>query len=362
MSATDPSDFVRNPPSVIVKVQNTSQESVNGKLGIVVQYTQERGRYLVHLTETQQSVALKPENLVKASMFEQAKAQYQQLTKDPQIKREITKYYNLAASKLPPNVKPEHAAAGFGVALLLAMYFVGFTRVLMVITMILLVGLIIAPDLLVNGNLSIPHWKVLVNNFPMRCRTTIEQSMPLLKGRLTDKIAAGIVLLFLTTSLFTVIMPKSPATAAAATRPAAAGRPLASAASIEEAYRFGFEDATAGKEFGTSMPAKLPAGTKPIVGSDPLDTSTGGAGSSNYYYEEDDFMPLPRTVQKSWYQKLGMWQIMSIMNIGRTLNELGRDAHGAFSPQLVWARLQTADPMKLGLFSLSVYNVVKVFF
>lgn len=136
MSATDPSDFVRNPPSVIVKVQNTSQESVNGKLGIVVQYTQERGRYLVHLTETQQSVALKPENLVKASMFEQAKAQYQQLTKDPQIKREITKYYNLAASKLPPNVKPEHAAAGFGVALLLAMYFVGFTRVLMVITMI----------------------------------------------------------------------------------------------------------------------------------------------------------------------------------------------------------------------------------
>eukprot|EP00934_Nitzschia_sp_Nitz4_P007179 Nitzschia sp. Nitz4//scaffold24_size164493//121820//122899//NITZ4_002343-RA/size164493-processed-gene-0.209-mRNA-1//1//CDS//3329544159//7169//frame0 len=354
----DPSDLVRNPPSVIVKVQNTSQESVNGTLGIVVQYLPDRARYVVHMTESQQTVSFKPENLVKASMFEQAKAQYQQLTKDANLRREITNYYNLAASKLPPGVKPEYAAGGFGLFLLLAMYFVGFTRVLMFLSMIIMLGLIVAPDLVAHGN--IPNWRILANNFPMRCRQTIEQSIPMARGRLSDKVAAGIILFFLATTFMSAVMPAKkpvpkapmpPPVTPLSTGTSSAGGIL-TAKSIEEAYKFGFDDATAGNAFGTSMPA-APTTTIP-------QTSTSSYSDPDDYYVPHSYPP--PSFGKPWYSKIGMWQVMAAMNIGRTLWELGRDAHGVFSPQLAIARLQTAQPMQLGMLAFSVYNIVRVFF
>lgn len=54
----DPSGYLTGSnPSTIVKLINTAREDMNNKLGIVVQFNSDRGRYLVHLTETQNVVA-----------------------------------------------------------------------------------------------------------------------------------------------------------------------------------------------------------------------------------------------------------------------------------------------------------------
>lgn len=351
MSSPDPSGFVRNPPSVIVKVQNTSQELLNGQLGVVVQFSADRGRYLVHMASTQQTVALKPENLVKGNMLDQAKAQYLILTKDPRVRQEISKYYQLAISKLPPGVKPEYAVGGLGLLMLLSIYFFGFTRMIMLISIVLMLGLIVGPDVFVNGSIQF-NWRLIVANFPSRCRAVIEQSAPMLQGKLSNKMAAGIVLFLLVLSARSIFLPAArppaPPASSAGSFPAAAS----SAASIEQAYKFGFDDATLGKEFGTSLP-------KP--------TTAPPATAASMY--DDDLQPinLPRNgfieAPKPWYSKLGMWQIMSIMNIGRTIFQLGMDPMtGTFSPQMAMVNLQQADPMKLGLLGFSVYNVLKVFF
>merc|ERR1711976_1077516 len=135
------------------------------------------------------------------------------------------------------------------------------------------------------------------------------------------------------------VFTRSGAKAAAAASGIGAGSATTTAASIEEAYRFGFNDANAGNAYGTSLPQAPPV-------MDPI-------------FDDE----IPRMLApKPWYSKLGIWQGFAIFNIGRTINEMGRDAHGVFSPQLAIANLKQADPMRLGLLGYSVYNVLKVFF
>jgi len=345
MSSSDPSGFVRNPPSVIVKVQGTSQETMNGQLGVVIQFNADRGRYLVHMSNTQQTVALKPEHLVKGNMIDQAKAQFQLLTKNPQVKQEFMKYYNFIVSTLPPGVKPEYAAGGLGVLLLLISYFVGFTRVVMLMSLILMIGLIIGPDVFVNGRVQF-QWRVVAAKFPARCRALLEQMVPMLQGKLSDKVAAAIVLFFLLASARSIVLPTASKAAVQPPVPSPTGLGSSSSiskVSIEEAYKHGFQDASNGKEFGTSLP-KPPA---PIF-DDPVELPSYTAYAAP---------PQP------WYSKLGIWQMMSIFNIGRTIHALGVDpSTGTFSAPLAVANLQQANPMQLGLLGFSIYSLIKVFF
>jgi hypothetical protein len=338
---SDPSNFVRSPPSVIVKVLNTSQPSINGQLGLVIQFNQDRGRYLVHIAQTQQTISLKPENLVQGNMIDQVKAQYLLLSKDPRVQQEVQKYYSLAQSKLPSTVKPEQAAIGLGLLVLLGMYFFGFTRVLMMITMILLLGVIIGPDVVAGGRVNF-NWRIIAANFPSRCRGLIEQTMPMVQGKVSDKVATGIIVMLLLFSARAIFLPLASRSVPTSPPPKFAER---NTFSREAAYKLGYDDASLGKEFGTSL----------------TESSAELPSSSIYDDYGTDFSAYAHP--RPWYSKLGMWQIMSIFNIGRTLSELGSDsATGTFSPSVAIMNLRIAPPMKLGLLAFSIYNVVKVFF
>ena len=344
---SDPSNFVRNPPSVIVKVHSTSQASMNGQLGVVVQYNEERGRYLVHLANTQQTIALKPENLVLGNMIDQAKAQYLLLSKDPRVRQEIQKYYLLVQSKLPSGVRPEYAAIGLGLLIFSGMLVIGFTRVLMMISMILLVGFIVGPDVFVGGRVNL-NWKTIAANFPGRCRVLLDQTLPMARGKISDNVAAGIIVILLLFSGRAIFMPRSSG-GVPSIPPTAI--PAKNTVSVHAAYKLGFDDASLGKDFGSSLPESAPALSASSIYDDnlpPLDR------------DSDFFTYAP---PRYWYSKLGVWQMMSILNVARTVFELGRDpVSGYFSLPLVVANLQQAPPMQLGLLGFSVYNIVKVFF
>lgn len=334
----DPLNLISNPPSTVVKVQGTARDDVNGQLGIAIQYAADRGRYVVHMVSTQTTMALKPDNVAKASTFESYQAQFQQVMKDPRMRGEITRYYNMAQSKL--GVKPEYAAGALLLVVFLAMYFVGFSRTLMLISVIMIVGLIIAPDVM---NSASPQ--LIAQNFPLRCRQTIEQSAPFLKGRLSNTVAAAIVILMLAFGVRTLFVSQGKSATPANLDSAARSIPLSPR--IEDAYKNGFEDASNGNAFGTSLSTRN--GASAATGASPIAPE-----------EEYSFYDTPSSPTSS-KPSFGFSQAMSAFMIYRTVMELGNDPATGFSVQTAMANARVMDTWKLGILGFSCYNVVRAF-
>jgi hypothetical protein len=300
----DPLNIVRNPPSCVVKIHGTSRDDVNGQLGIAMQFNTERGRYVVHLVNTQTTMAIKPDNIVQASTIETYQAQFQQIRKDPAVRRQITHYYNMAQAKL--GFKPEYAGGAIALALLALIYFIGFSRTLMILSMIMMVALIIGPDV-ANGMSP----RLVAQHFPRRCRETIEQSAPFARGRLTDPIAAGIVIAMLLLAGTSVFL--SPQRSASGSSP-------------------------------------LPSSSSPLMDDGtPRDLS----GSADY----ESYAPPPSIASKPSF---GFSQAMSAFVIYRTVSELGNDGTG-FSLQLAIANAKQMDMVKMGLLAFSIYNLARPF-
>ena len=292
----DPLNILSNPPSTIVKIHGTSREDINGQLGIAVQFITDRSRYLIHLVNTQTTIAIKPDNIVKASTIETYQAQFSHIKNNPRIRQEILKYYRMVQNVL--GVKPEYAAAFLSILFLGIIYLIGFSRALMILSMTMMMGLIVGPDLVNNT----PP-KQLIRNFPRRCREAIEQSLPVLRGRVTNTMAAGSILLLIAISLRVVTY--SPRNAVSA--------PLESL----------IEDGTP-KDWSGDYPTANPPLAKPKT-------------------------------------SFGLTQAMSGFVIYQTVKQLGDDGTG-FSVERAIANAKQMDVLKIGLLSFSVYNFCKPFF
>lgn len=353
---SDPKGWVQNPPSTIVKVVGTSREDVNGSLGIVVSYNNARGRYMVHLTQSQNQVAMKPDNLVPASMLEKGKAYYEQARNEPQIRTMI----NNVTARLPPGVTLQQVGLGIVVVLVGLIYFLGFSRTLMLISFTMIVLMVIGPDLMA-GNANA---QTIVRNAPDRFRAMVRDSFP--GGRyIADKPYALAALAALMVVFFVKSMVTSPSaykTAASTGNipftadhdPTTTTMPSRPGVSLtpREYYNLGFEDAKQDRIFGESLPKE----------DDPIYSSSS---SSSYDPMDNDAqytMPPPPS-SDSWGSKLfSMSSAMSLMYIGRTVMELGRGGpQGQWNFELFKANLANMETWKLGLLGLSLYRLVAVF-
>jgi len=360
-SSSDPSNFLNTPNSnnqqpTIVKVQGTSRDELNGQLGMVLHYNTERGRYSIHMVSSQTTCALKPDNIIKGTMIETYRAQFDQLRNDPRIHRHLLDYYNRAQSMLPPIVKPEYVLGGVFVVLALCMYFIGFSKTLMFLSMITLVGVLVAPDIMKGGQQPI-SWRVVATNFPQRCRESIEQTVPFLKGKVSNKMAAGVVFFMILMSskvLFTSPTTKNNKVATAPSSSASSYSTTSSSsnrAMIEEAYKWGFED---GKNdmYGQSLPDEK----------QPQDIDDD---DDEIQY---DYIPSSTTSSSSgsggggFMSKLGISQAMSVFYIYRTATQLGNNAAGIFSMEVLKTNVRNLPPWQLGIFGFSLYNLLRPFF
>lgn len=339
----DPSGYVSNPPTTIVKIHGTAREDVNGLLGVVVQFNSDRGRYLVHCTSTQAVVAMKPENLIKANYMEQATAQFQQLTKDPQIRRILAN----AESRLPPGVALKHVGMGVGALLVVLVYLLGFSRVMMLISFLLMGGMLIGPDLAAGADRQ-----TIIRNAPMRFRTMLREQLPSPYGaKVADNnYAVAALALFIVFFFVKSMMPvsKPPTPPASMNMPPTSPTRQLSQSNIEEYYKLGFDDATAQKEYGASLADAVkhsPVNYDDVdlgVPDYPMPPPTGGGGMLNKFFS--------------------LSSAMSIMYLGKTAMELGKDATGAWRFDLFKANLSTMEPWKLGLLGLSLYRLVNHLF
>jgi len=370
-NTNDPLGILTNPSSstTFVKIQGTSRDDVNGTFGLAVRYDVGRGRYMIRRVTDNQAAevlsAFKPEHLVKATTLETYQAQFQFLRNDPTIKRQLREYYNVAQGKLPAPVKVEHVAGGIALLFLLEVYVLGISKTLLLWSMILLLGMIVGPDLVVVRQAT-P--RTVVANFPRRCREMIEQSSPdFVRGKIPDKVAAGVILFLVVFTIKSVFWSGGSAAGAGAGGTAAMVPPVTADSStttsstrmmmmsVDQAYKLGFDDATAGKDFGTSMSSS----------SDATTATTTDIIYNDRYLDADYNMPPSQPTQKSSSSSVfGFTQIMAIFYLYRTITELGGNPMNAgetFSMERLVANAKTMEPWKMGILGFSVYNLVKGF-
>ncbi|KAL3935676.1 MAG: hypothetical protein SGARI_002875 [Bacillariaceae sp.] len=371
----DPSNFLTSPPTVVVKVVGTARADINGLLGIVTSYNMERERYLLHVTSTQSTMALKKENLQKAGMFETYRSQWEQLKNDPRVREKVAHYLNYCQQQVHP-YSLWHVVGAVFVVLVTMLFLFGFTKCLMMTSLLILLLIIVGPDLMRKS-----PWQVVVRNFPTRAKETLEQQLPFLRGRLTDRMALGLIMLvvaFCVQSLF-VSSNKAPPTAAfpkamstAPTVPMTTSQtttlPVLDKDAIEKYYKLGFEDALKEKEHGASIQEELNK-LQSLEQSHRRASEETFATLSENLEDVDgsayDYYPPqpPPPSSKSLFSRLINFSSMgSMMYIYRIVKEKGTDrTTNMFSVGQLAANLQhDTELWQQAMLVFSVYNLLRV--
>ena len=195
MSA-DPSGLITNPPSTFVKIVGTSREDLNDLVCVALQYNAGTARYLVQLLPGQGSnaprpgeaagaaaaaraaagspaaaatLSFKPENLVRASAMDKVKAQAtfamheaKRFMNSPDTREKMRRMYTSIDQRLPPQVKPEHAGVGALIVLFIIIRIIGFSKIVLLTSLVMMLGMILMPDL--QAGITDPS--VLASRFP----------------------------------------------------------------------------------------------------------------------------------------------------------------------------------------------------
>lgn len=346
---TDPNGWVKNPPSVLVKVHGTSRDMINGKFGLVLQYAPDRQRYTVLLCESNDPVSLKADNLLACGMVEKAQAHLQMLRNNPEIQQQVQLVSQQVQQRT--GLKPEYALALATVALIAGWYVLGFSRLVMLISAVIMVLLVIGPDI-ADGKDA----RTVMRAAPARWREVVRTQIP----KIGSKIASNTILF----NAFTVLLVAfvvysvvaSPAGRAARSANAASASRSLSIASEElikhRYYELGFEDATNAKVFGASLAAagaEVPVGAGTEIDDDPY--AWKNLGSSSY-----DATPVPKK-----QSPFSLSTALAAYMVYRTLQPLAVNAEGKFDLALFRANLSTLEMWKLGLIGFSVYRLVSAF-
>lgn len=383
----DSNGWVTSPPSTLVKITGTSRDALNGQIGIVLQYHDERARYTVQMAITQDVVSLKPSNLAKCNLMQQAQGQYQFLLHNPALQQQVRQVYQRINNALPAAVQPEYLLVLLALLLGAAFSFLGFTKTFMVLTFVFLVSVVIGPDLVPSSNNSTSNTtstatattstsdairrtaQTVARNAPARFAQLLRQQVPVVGPRIAANryatAATAGLLLFLfvsallapTTATATSTTTNSSATTFTTTS-ATAVPPYATDTAVqppEYYYKLGFEDATAALKFGTSL-ANVSTATATPVRSDDAAAAFDDSMPRQHYEQQQQS---PKTASP-WYTKLGTG--VSLYYLFNTVKTLGQDpVSGQWSaPRLLQAARQM-EPWRMGMVGLSVYKLFSTF-
>jgi hypothetical protein len=365
-STRDPMGFLTSPPSVVVKVVGTARDDINGLLGTVLNYNMERERYLVHMSTSQSIMALKKENITKASLIEKYRCHWQQLQNDPRVREKVAHYIRWCEQQVQP-YKLWQVVGALVLFLGTMFYLFGFTRCLMMVSLIMLLLVIVMPDITAKT-----PWKVMMQRFPTRSRETLEQQLPFLKGKLSDRMALAAVMVIIAFSIQSLFVsrtmsstPKVPS--------APPIRPISTSTTstttemdkkmMEKYYHLGFQDAMDGKDMGHSIQEELDKITQAeqlrsllmqeATGTtDPLD-----GGDFDYYPP-----PQPARPKSTMSKLLNFSSVGSIYYIYRMLKEKGTDqSTNLFSMGQLAANLQHhTEWWQQAMLVFSVYNLIRI--
>jgi hypothetical protein len=335
-----------------VKIHSVSAKpELNNKIGVAQSFLPDRNRYLVSLPPhiSPSPIALKADNLAIPSFPDKARGKFDEVWgmfltvyHDDNLRAVLRRGVTTVESQLPPNVKVQHLVIGVLVLLLGLIYFIGLSKTIMIISLLVMGCVVVLPDIVAKRDI-----KSMAKNFPFRWKEAIEQNMGY---RPSQKIATGILvgILVLSSKVLLTPRPRPLAKASMSTNEKASGvsRNTGASFTMAEIYKIGFDDAQNNKVFGESLP-------------DDHVSMTFKSSSYNFDYEDidyDSYIPAPAP-KKS---KFGIGTIMALMAVGRTVMDLGF-VGGRFEPNLLVANAKNLPPMKLAFMGFMVYRVISAF-
>jgi hypothetical protein len=197
-SSSDPHQYVTNPPSTFVKIQNiTKKPELNGQYGLIVQYDTTKERYMVVLctSQQQQYLALKYDNLQRCtSMYDKVMAQYQMMQYNPQIQQQIKKVQEYILQqiliplfrilKIPVTPKLQYFYYMVALFLLGLWYIIGLTKLLVVGTIFMVVLSLIGTDLFEHKKST---RTILLQTLPNQYTKMIQTELPYNIGTIITK-------------------------------------------------------------------------------------------------------------------------------------------------------------------------------
>lgn len=373
-SSADPASMI----NCTVKIQNlVSKPELNSQIGIVKSYNTSRDRYNVQLYSASPiapPIALKVDNLVHATLVEKAKGQLEQVKTmiqfvrtDPDVRRQILDMYHSFQTKLPSGIKPEYAIGGVLFLLFALTYMIGFTKLIMLMSIIGILLTVILPDIMA-GETNVKH---ILRNFPARWRNTIHDHTGY---HLSPKVANGLlfIILLLTTKVLVTPSIRADTNNTAKltnteldmmmqqqqqqhndknTLNSQGQSSSLQSWTLEEIYKLGYEDGVKKYDYGTS----LPENHETIL----FSSSSGASFNDDFEYDYKPTQPpLPPHQQKK--SKLGFSTLMAMFALFRSVKELGF-ANGRFDVNYFKTNIQMMPPLKMAFLGFMLYRVVSAF-
>lgn len=346
-----------------------SKPELNGRFGQAVSFA--GGRYVVAVINAQgqqdqpQFLKLKPDNLEEATQFDQLKFGARMMVESvKEFARgpKIDEYGNRVIAALPSSLRskftPKTALLGCAAISQLILLMVlkvvgrvfGVWKVFVFVSMVALVLSIASPDIIDGMRAKKPYSliaKSSARNFGMRCK---EQVAQMTGFRISERMALG---LFLALLLFCgkVLLTTTPSTPPRPPRPSTPPIPQYD---LEYIYKLGFEDATASKEFGASLPDDVRNYNAAVEAdlAQPID---------QYEYEQSNYEMPYDSQPKAKGSSFGVGSMLSMFTIYRFGKDLITSPDGQIvtDPAYIMARLRQTEGWRLGLLAMSVYRVVK---
>lgn len=315
-----------------VTIVNTSRDDVNGSVGLCKTFIPDKQRYAIHVCKglvppTEAIMNLKVENLTPAGTMAGKIAEYKMMAveaaKDPQMKQSLAAF-SLMSSEL------ERFLATYGLTIRtffagifglvsVHFYFRGLMKTLMLFFLVYYPTMFAMPDLRARKS-PLQIIRNLPNNIRSQLTVATGRDIPVWA------VTGGFVLVWGMGAKVVL----SPASAAAV----ASSHGSIPAAEIDKAYAMGFDDGSAGKPYGTSLP------TGPSVGSDASYDSPPPPASSSSPFNFSN--------------------LMSLGLLAKFAYEAGSDGAGGWNPVLIVPYVQ-ANPMKAMVPAFGLYRIGKAF-
>jgi hypothetical protein len=351
---SDPNNWITDPPRTIVQIHGTSRDSLNGQLGLVVSYSNNKLRYVTVLTKSPTHTAtepysFKPENLKQASWLQTLQGHYQLVVYNPRVREELRRTQQLVQQHT--GLSLAQVALLVLVVLGVLWYALGFARTLLLSSATVLVAFLTVPVYVQTGSV-----RRAVQQVPNQLRAVLMQSkLPFVQKMASSRALLGLVgALFVTCFVLGMMPPRQAATTARYTSYMPTWFNAAKVTTPDNDmelyyYKLGFDDAAADRVYGTSLPNNKQHVTE----------GNGPRGVSSFDFA-DDAMPPPPKLRRPSSSFGSIGTLMSAFVLFRTCNELGRDpSTGTWSVQRMMANAQRLPVWRLGLLGLSTYRIVK---
>jgi hypothetical protein len=372
---SDPNGWVLNPPTKFVTIHSlTSQAALNGQTAVVVGYLDDSRRYVVVPTlDQKRQVSLRADNLTPCGWLGSAKAQYQMLAENPVVRQQVVEVWDRQVKpKLPPVLQsPRRLAAAAAAVLLALVYLLGLSRTMLAISFVVMSAMVLGPILRQTTNPRDVARRVV----PKAQELLRQSGLPLAARAASSPYSTGAVLaVFVALFVSGMIPPSNGGGGGAAAGPAPwtssgwfppSSTPIASQHEREHYYKLGFDDATAHRAFGESLP---PATEPPAAAAEAerkLDETTldlsstvneyaaAGRPSAPSYFGSSPPPPLRRK------KMLGIGNVASIGFTGQALYRMGMSSggDGRWSIATLYRNLALLPPWRMALLGLSVYRI-----